>query len=68
VITYPVISYAPRGAGQTPEFYVDFYRADCRYDAGCRFWPQAEFWQYYKSGRLDETDLAAPYRLKLLGR
>lgn len=69
-ITTPSISYERRGACQPPEFYVDFYRAECRHDAGCKFWPGADEWQYLKSGRLSENDYAAPYRLKLnlLGR
>jgi hypothetical protein len=68
VITLPFISYVPLGACQPPEFHIDFYRADCRHNAGCKFWPRADKWQYFKSGQLSERDYAAPYRLNLMGR
>ena len=59
VITIPVIYYTPRGEGQTPEFEVDFYRAECNKSEGCDGFPRPGAWRYLKSGRLDEADIEA---------
>ena len=59
-ITIPVIYYTPRGDGETPEFHVDFYRADCAESAGCGFMPKPGAWAYFKSGNLSESDLPGP--------
>lgn len=60
VVTIPVIYYVPRGDGETPEFYVDNYSAECAKDDGCGFLPKPSVWQYLKSGPLTEGDIPRP--------